>query len=979
MPNCRCYIWSVLILGACGSAQDPVPQPAPSTPTPITQSSPAPPSTPALKVAERSVQFSDVAAASGLDHSNVSGSPEQGYIAETLSAGAAFFDYDNDGHLDLFTIGGTRLEDLAPETSNRLYRNVGDGTFVDQTATANIAHVGWGMGCAVGDYDNDGDVDLYLTYLGPNRLYRNGGAGVFSEVAEQSAVADSGWGSSASFGDMDRDGLLDLYVTNYVAFDWSHPPAGFLKCRYKGLESFCGPAGLPAQPDRLYRNTGAGFADMSASAGITDFALPALGVVMIDADGDDDLDLYIANDSERNLYFNNQGDWRFTEMATAAGLAYSENGRAQAGMGVDAGDYNRDGTPDLIVTNFSDDVNTLYRNNGDGTFDDATYAAGLGGSVRPYLGWSTAFFDYDNDGWLDLFVANGHIYPQLARLPSGLRYAQRNLLYRNERGRFAEADGGPGWALTGVSRAAALADYDNDGDLDLFVTNLNQKPNLLRNDGGNRNNWLGLRLTGRASNRDAIGARVTLYGTGIQQTRQLQRGRGFQSQHDPRLLFGLGSATQIDSLEINWPSGHRQVLTNVPSRRYLKITEDGNWTADEEIPPLAAQTLDLGDSPLQSQPEPTVGQPDWQVKDFHLASERYYREGRYTEARLALERALKIAPDNPALQINLATVFYAGLGDYPAAAALLERTVVIAPHNADAHLLLGKVYLRQDRTQRAIAMLRQAVGFAPQDWQSQNWLGLAYIRAEQLEAAADAFQQATQRAPWHPTPHLHLSRLFQRLERHGDADIAQRNFAQLEPIQARVEQFERKTVDYPDSVRSHALLGLAYIEQGRDGPAAVSLQRALALDSLYAPAHHGLGRMFQRRGDVENAIRAFERACALDRKFFSALVDLGQAYYQIRHYRRAIAVYRHALGIEGDKAMIHTNLAMALAMAGELSEASATFRKAIAQNPHDTNARDGLAQVLATSGDRPGAELQWREILRLEPDHARAREALKNK
>ena len=526
-------------------------------------------------------RFADASAGSGLEFVNVSGSRAQDYVLESMSAAAAFADYDADGFLDLFIVNGTRLTGTPEGAGNRLFHNEPDPEEGNGSARrfreveAGLGPPGWGMGCAAGDYDNDGDVDFHVTYWGPNRLYRNDG-GEFPEVAASAGVADRRWGSSAAFGDLDADGLLDLYVTNYLEFDLERPPGGGGKCLYKGLYVFCGPAYAPRQRDRLYRNEGGGtFADVSAAAGVEAHRLPGLGVVFGDFDGDADLDIYVANDGEPNLLFRNDGGWRFAETAKTAGAAYSLDGMAQASMGVHAGDYDNDGDLDLFTTNFSDEYNTLYRNDGRGGFTDATGEAGLGETALPFLGWGTGFVDFDNDGWLDLFVANGHLHPALDRSFLGLFYAQRNLLYHNRGGRFVEVGGGSGgvWGIEKVSRAAAVGDYDNDGDADLFVVNLNDTPTLLRNDSGAGNGWLGLQLTGTESNRDAIGARVRVRGGGMEQVREVQRGYSFQAQNDPRLLFGLGRGRRVEEVEILWPSGRRQLITDPPLRRYLKVRE----------------------------------------------------------------------------------------------------------------------------------------------------------------------------------------------------------------------------------------------------------------------------------------------------------------------------------------------------------------------------------------------------------------------
>ena len=521
--------------------------------------------------------FVDVSREAGLDFRNVSGSPTQNYVLESMSAGAAFFDYDNDGFQDLFVVNGTRLEYQPEEARNRLFRNEpgADGARVFRPVQADLGRGGWGMGCAVGDYDNDGDVDLYVTYWGPNQLWRNDRAGRFAEVAVAAGVDDKRWGSSAAFGDVDRDGWLDLYVANYLEFDLDNPPAGGSKCHYKGLYVYCGPEYAGRQADRMYRNRGDGtFADLSDSTGVGALRYPAMGVVFNDLDRDGDLDLYVANDTEPNLLWRNDGAWQLAEVAVQAGAAYSGEGRPQASMGLHAGDFDSDGDLDLFATHFSDELNTLYCNEAPGHFRDCTREAGLGQIEGPYLGWGTAFVDLDRDGWLDLFVANGHVYPQLDQSYADLRYAQRNLLYRNEGGRFREVgkQSGAGWALQQVSRAAAVGDYDNDGDVDIFIMNLNDAPTLLRNDSAADNRWLGLRLVS-AQGRIAIGAEVQVQAGGRRQVREVHRGYSFQAQHDPRLLFGLGSASEVEQVEIRWPSGRRQVLPSLPTGRYVEVVD----------------------------------------------------------------------------------------------------------------------------------------------------------------------------------------------------------------------------------------------------------------------------------------------------------------------------------------------------------------------------------------------------------------------
>ncbi|MSR83148.1 MAG: tetratricopeptide repeat protein [Candidatus Latescibacteria bacterium] len=790
-PGLQLFCLALLLL--CGCAADP-PLPAPTA-----------------GGQQLPVQFTEVGLLAGLDHANVSGGPEQDYILETMSAGAAFLDYDGDGYLDVFLVEGTRLGGPPPGTHSRLYRNEQSGEnrlFREVSAEAGVDHTGWGMGCAVGDYDNDGDPDLYATYWGPNRLYRNEGKGRFAEVGVLAGVADSSWSSSAAFGDLDLDGDLDLYVTNYLEFDLAHPPGEGRPCLYKGMEVFCGPKGMVAQPDRLYRNEGNGrFADMSAATGISRYHYPAMGVVFGDFDDDGDADIYVANDSEPNLLFRNDGNWAFAEVGALAGVAYSEDGRAQAGMGVHAGDFDNDKDLDLFVTNFSDDLNTLYQNQGKGRFVDVTSAVGLGGVARPFLGWSTGFFDFDNDGWLDLLVANGHLYPQLRTQREGLAYAQRNLLYWNRGGRFEEVglEAGPGLGLEKVSRGAAFGDFDNDGDADVLVANMNDLPTLLRNDGGNRNNWLGLELTGSTSNRDAIGTWVRVRAGGSEQVREVQRGYGFQSQHDPRLLFGLGHNLVAEQVEIRWPSGQVQVLEGLAAGCYWQIREGGVHQVASYSPAGPVGSLAVGpnsgERPEQRRaPAPSAVQAGWKAEDCYRAGREYYKQGLYAEAVEALRRALVLQPDYLEVCVNLGVFLYSGLGDYEEAATVLEQAVVLDPERANTYLLLGKVYLALNRTAEAARTLERAVVLGPASWESQEQLGLAYLRQGRLKSALETFQAASMTAPV-PRLHLHLAQTYIRLGRPEAAQREQQLFTRLTASQKERAPAKEERVPGPQPHR----------------------------------------------------------------------------------------------------------------------------------------------------------------------------------
>ena len=526
------------------------------------------------------ITFTDVATAASLDFHMRSGGRIKNYIVESKGGGGAFFDYDGDGWLDIYLVNGSQFAayaDSALVRRNALYRNTGDGPFQDRTEAAAVGDSSWGMGSAVADYDNDGDADLYVSNYGRNILYRNEGDGTFAEIGQAAGVDLKGWSTSASFGDYDLDGDLDLYVAQYLDFAPERaPPRGGM---WKGALVFAGPLGLPGAQDALYRNEGDGtFTDMTRKAKVGR-AKPTygLGALFCDYDLDGDPDLYVANDSAPNFLFRNEGNQRFTDVAVESATALSGEGIAQAGMGIAYGDYDSDGFSDFFVTHFEDDYNTLYRNRGDGSFAVASAAAGLAEPSLPHLAFGTSFFDYDNDQDLDLFVANGHVYPQIRHIqPDG--YSEPNQLFANQGPtgdhRFVEVAAGD-LNRRNVSRGSAKGDYDNDGDIDLLVCNLDGPPALLRNDGGNQRNWLGLRLIGNASNRDGIGARITVAtGDGIQQIEHTNGG-SFLSHSDPRVHFGLGFNKTVDWLEIRWPSGQRQRLEDLKANQYLVVEESG--------------------------------------------------------------------------------------------------------------------------------------------------------------------------------------------------------------------------------------------------------------------------------------------------------------------------------------------------------------------------------------------------------------------
>jgi hypothetical protein len=542
------------------------------------------------------VIFEDVTTQTGLGvFRHRSGTARKDYILETPSGGVAVFDYDGDGLPDIYLLNGSTFAALqGKEKPPRaaLFRNKGNFQFEDVTEKAGVANERWGMGVAAGDYDNDGDEDLYIGNYGVSRLYRNNGNGTFTDVAEQLGVARRGWSTGATFGDYDRDGRLDLFVPGYVEFDLNNlPPSpndagkpGSIKqnyCQFRGTVVMCGPRGLKGETDTLYHQKSDGtFEDVSVKAGVNDPDRNyGFSSVFVHADDDDLLDLIVINDSTPNLLYLNKGNGTFQEAGYASGMALNENAREQAGMGLAVGDYDNDGRVDFYVTNFSDDSNTLRRNDGDGNFMDVTFQSGHGEVTLPFLGWGTSFIDYDNDGWRDLLVANGHVYPAVDKYQWGTSFAQQPLLFRNlANGRFERVGAAPGSGLARAwsSRGLAVGDLDGDGRLDAVMNNIDSPPTVLRNVTKQAGHWLILRLVGdvsKRSPRDATGAIAYLTTGKVRQRADVFSGASFCSQNDSRLHFGLGASTRVDKLEVKWPGGALEAFEVQGVDRVLTLTE----------------------------------------------------------------------------------------------------------------------------------------------------------------------------------------------------------------------------------------------------------------------------------------------------------------------------------------------------------------------------------------------------------------------
>jgi len=522
------------------------------------------------------VVFRDVTAAAKITwtHNNLA-TPEK-YLIETMGGGGAFLDYDQDGLMDIYLVnsGPTPFHKPASPIRNALYRNNGDGTFTDVTEKAGVAGGGFGQGVAVADVNNDGYPDIYVTNFGKNILYINNGDGTFTDATAKAGVAAGGWSTSAAFFDYDNDGYLDLFVCRYL--DWDFSKNIFCGDSRPGYRSYCHPDNFKGVSNILYHNNGDGtFTDVTRKAGLQTADGKALGVVCADFNDDGRVDIFVANDAVRNYLYINNGDGTFTENALLAEVAYGMSGRPKSGMGCDFGDIDGDGVPDLVVTNIDLETNTIFLNNRDGTFTDATARLGLGQVSMLFSGFGVKLADYDNNGTLDLVIANGHPLDNVHLFRDGITSAERPFVHDNIAGRFADVSDQRGEAMKKKysGRGLAMGDYDNDGDEDFLLVQNGGPPVLLRNDGGNQNNWAGLRLIGTRSNRDAVGARVTVTAGDLKLVRQIEGGSSYCSAHDQRLLIGIGQRQRIDRVEIRWPSGTVDRIDGIPINRYSTIKE----------------------------------------------------------------------------------------------------------------------------------------------------------------------------------------------------------------------------------------------------------------------------------------------------------------------------------------------------------------------------------------------------------------------
>lgn len=528
-----------------------------------------------VSFAHADIQFTRVTEKAGIHFQHFNGATGEKHLIETMGGGVAFFDYNNDDYLDIYLVNGVPLTKNKPDVlpTNHLYRNNGNGTFTDATLQTGTGHTGYGIGCCIGDYDNDGNKDLFITNFGQNVLYRNNGDGTFTDVSQHAGIADESlFSAGCAFADYNNDGWLDLIVINYVILNLQDAP----DCSQDGIPAYCRPEDFPPAPDKLYRNNGDGtFTNVTQETGIN-LQGRGLGVVWTDIDNDSWLDLYIANDRDANFLYRNNGDGTFTELGELQGMARNEHGDAESSMGIDTADYDNDGDLDLILTHYQAETNTLYQNDGNGVFWDITAQSRLGEPTLLPLAWGTNFADFDNDGWTDLFFANGHLHDNIEKFEEVGIYKQQNQLFYNQgNGLYTDISKkcGDGLQIEKSSRGSVFGDYDNDGDLDMLIMNIADTPDLLRNDTPPQNNWLSIKLIGKETNRDAIGTKVTLQVGDTTRRIEVKSGGSYLSQNQFRLQVGLGTAKKVDQLAIKWQNGIQEILENVKSNQQLTIEE----------------------------------------------------------------------------------------------------------------------------------------------------------------------------------------------------------------------------------------------------------------------------------------------------------------------------------------------------------------------------------------------------------------------
>ena len=957
------------------------------------------------------VRFVDATAEAGIDFVHTSGMSGRKYAVETIGAGAAFFDYDRDGWMDLYIVNGGDLPGYvsADAPKNEFYRNEG-GRFVEVGEARGVADTGYGMGVSAGDFDNDGDADLFVANFGRNILYRNEGQAAgwrYRDITGDAGLGgDESWSTGSSFVDYDLDGDLDLYVANYLEFAFAEEDLGAAGGLQRPRRHLA-PTEYPGRRDFLFRNDGAGrFVDVTVAAGLLNVECRELGAVFFDYDLDGDPDLFQGNDATPNFLFRNDSG-HFVEVGLFAGVAYNQGGKPEGTMGVDVADFDGDGHLDLVMTNFQWESNTLYRNEGNGLFKDVSMDAGLAATSLDRLAFGINFLDADLDGDQDLYVANGHIDEDIGRFDPQATYGQRDQLYLNDgQGRFTDVSEAAGLYLTIdlVGRGSAVADYDNDGDADLLLVNTAQRAVLLRNETDGAGNWLALDLEGRVGNRDGYGARVVVQVGGRVLVAEKRSAASYLSQNDARVFFGLGSSELAERIEITWPSGIRQELLAVRGGQVLKVVEPmagaSQKTAIAAARPNNSSSADNGDLARFWEEAPLVLPAKTQaalpplvhpLAKLRIAAKEssgsvaahvelanaLLRKRLYAEAELSYQRALAIDGDFALAWVGLGRL-YADQGDLDRAVEALNRAVALNATLAKPHYLLGNIRLRQQRLDSAVPLYERAIALQPNYLQAYFNLGGLHARQTDYGPATDVLRRGLEAMPHEVELMFQLARVYFAQARYAEALRQLADVVSAEPARAE----------------AHELIAQVYLAGEDAASAQEALRTGLSADSTSAALQARLGILLLREGDADEAISLLQRALVADPDRDEVYYSLGQAlvrrgqetrgrklleyFSALQGEHQKILDYKTAVVLNPNDADAYYNLGAVYARIGRYRAASQAYQAALLIAPGHLNARNNLGNIHLRRRELGPAISAYRKVLELDPDYARAHHNLAN-
>lgn len=988
-----------------------------------------------------SVRFVDATAAAGIDFVHTSGRSGRKYGVETIGSGAAFFDYNRDGWMDLYAVNGADLPGYvsAVRPQNALYRNDG-GRFAEVGASLGVADTSYGMGASAGDYDNDGDADLFAVNFGRNRLYRNEGSARGWAFADVTTVVGIGaaerWSTGSSFVDYDLDGDLDLYVANYLHYEFERgelSAGGTLRWPRRHLA----PTEYPGAQNELWRNDGDRFVDVTAAAGLLTREGRELGVAFVDYDLDGDPDLFQGNDATPNFLWRNDGG-RFAEVGLVAGVAYNAGGKPEGTMGVDVADRDGDGLLDLAMTNFQWESNTLYHNAGGGMFADESLAAGIAANSLDKLAFGINFLDADNDGDPDLYVANGHIDEDINRFDPQATYGQSDQLYLNDgEGRFVDASAAVGVAAPTrdlVGRGSAVADYDNDGDLDIFLVNTGQRALLWRND-TQAGHYLALALEGRASNRDGYGARVAVRVGGRTLVAEKRGAASYLSQNDERMFFGLGTSEQADQVEIAWPSGVRQVLTDVRAGQVLRVVEpdarepqavadaapasvgsprreaeelEQFWREAPLVLPEKTRAPLPPMAPLSELRAAAEAQPEVAAVHIELAA-AFGRERAYDEAEAHYRRALQIDAGAAQAYVGLGRL-YADRGALKQAVAALRQAVALDSTLAEPHYLLGNIHLRQQRLAAAVPLYERAIALSPRYLQA--YFNLAGLHARQTDygPAIAVLRRGLAAHPEAVELMLQLARIHFAQAQYEDALAQLAGVVQAQPARAEAHELTaqiwmaredaaaaraalQQGLEYaPNSTALLGRLGILLLQENLDAEAIPLLQRALEADPDRAEVYYHLGQALLRRGEhgrgrqlldyfralqqEHQTLLAHKTAVVLNPNDADAYYKLGAVYARIGRYEAARQAYQAALTVAPGHLDARNNLGNIYLRRRALGRAIAAYQEVLRRDPHYARAHYNLGNAYLLAGEKALAKAAFARAVEADPEHRKARQML---